>query len=400
MDAARWTGAHAVAARAALLVASLASGLAIAEVVTRLTGGGVACANRSMFFDYDPAVGWRCRANLDLRFVEPGSCDVRVRCNSRGLRDREHALAKPAGVRRIAVLGDSYAWGQGVEDDQTFAAVLERALPGTETINLGVAAYTSVQELVLFEEEGVRYAPDWTVLLFCDNDLDSNFDDKDGRRPFVTSADGEPLRLGNRPVPPAKTQPLTEWLHHHSRLVLECDWCLALLRERRGEAHAAARAHDAAPAAPTAAAARGSMSFSLLDRFLPPDARMDRAWRTLGSIYAQLRDEAAAHGSRLLVAYVPDPPLASEAAFHGLLDQAGVPREQADWDRPAKRLAEVCAGIGVPCLDLAPTFRAAPEPASFFLEGDPHWSAAGAELAARLVSAKLRELDPEFASRH
>jgi hypothetical protein len=389
---ARWTGVRAGAARVGLAFASIVAGLLVAEVVTRIAGGGAASANRSMFFDYDPEVGWRCRADLDLRFAEPGTCDVRVRCNSRGLRDREHALAKPDGVRRVVVLGDSYAWGQGVENDQTVAAVLERALPGVETVNLGVAAYTSVQELVLFEEEGVRYAPDWTVLLFCDNDLDSNFDDKDGRRPFVASADGEELRIANRPVPPAKTQPLTEWLHHHSRLVLEFDWCVAILREWRDEKRAAARG----PAA-SSEAAHGEMSFSLLDRFLPPDARMDRAWRTLGTLYARLRDDAAAHGSRLLVAYVPDPRLAIESGFHDLVDRAGVPRERADWDRPGKRLAEVCAGIGVPCLDLAPTFRAAPRPADLFLVGDPHWSAAGAELAARRISAKLRELDPTLA---
>jgi lysophospholipase L1-like esterase len=387
----RWSGVRAAAARAALALASTAAGLLAAELVTRLTGGGVASANRAQFFDYDPEVGWRCRADLDLRFVEPGTCDVRVRCNSRGLRDREHALAKPDRVRRIVVLGDSYAWGQGVENDQTFAAVLERALPGVETINLGVAAYTSVQELVLFEEEGVRYAPDWTVLLFCDNDLDSNFDDKDGRRPFVASADGEELRIANRPVPPAKMQPLTEWLHHHSRLVLEFDWCFGILREWRDEKRAAARGHAA-----SSETAHGEMGFSLLDRFLPPDARMDRAWRTLGTLYARLRDDAAEHGSRLLVAYVPDPRLAIESTFHDLVDRAGVPRERADWNRPAKRLAEVCAGIGVPCLDLAPTFRAAPRPADLFLEGDPHWSAAGAELAARQVAAKLRELDAKF----
>jgi len=54
----------------------------------------------------------------------------------------------------------------------------------------------------------------------------------------------------------------------------------------------------------------------------------------------------------------------------------------------------------VPCLELAPTFRAAPRPADLFLDGDPHWSAAGAELAAWLVSAKLRELDATLAPGH
>src|SRR5262249_13967250 len=161
--------------------------------------------------------------------------------------------------------------------------------------------------------------------------------------------------------------------HHHSRLVLEFDWCVAILRERRDEQRAAARAPAAAAEAPPA----GGVQFSLLDRLLAPDPRADPAGRPLGAILARLRDGAGRRGGAPLVACVPDPRLALASAFRDLVEQAGVPRERADWDRPARRLAEVCAGIDVPCLDLAPAFRAAPEPARLFLAGDPHWSAAG-----------------------
>jgi len=413
LERARWTGVRAAAARAALALAGTVAGLLAAELATRVTGSGGGSANRSMFFDHDPDVGWRCRPHLDLRFTQPGTCDVRVRCNSRGLRDREHAFEKPAGVRRVVCVGDSYAWGQGVEDAETFASVLERALPAAETINLGVAGYTAVQELLLFEAEGVRYAPDWTVVLFCDNDLDSDFDDKELHRPRadLDANGGDALRIVNRPVAPTASQTPTEWIHRHSRLVLEFDWCVALMRERRDELRAAARAAGGAaartrertPAATSRPAGErltaAEIRFSLVDRFLPPDERMDQAWRTLGQIYARLRDDAAEHGSRLLVAYVPDPPLALAATFGGLLDQAGIAHERADWDRPGRRLAELCRGLGVACVDLAPAFRSAPDPARLFLNRDPHWSAAGADLAARTVAARLRELDPGFASK-
>jgi len=263
---------------------------------------------------------------------------------------------------------------------------------------------------VLFEEEGVRYAPDWTVLLFCDNDLDSNFDDKGLYRPRAgldANGGSDALRIVNRPVAAKASQAPTEWIHRHSRLVLEFDWCVALMRERRDELRAAARAAATAQSAAPAATFRSTgkritaqeIRFSLVDRFLAPDERMDQAWRTLGQIYARLRDDAAEHGGRLLVAYVPDPTLAIAASFRGLLDQAGIAHERADWDRPSRRLAELCQELGVACVDLAPAFRSTPDPARLFLKRDPHWSAAGADLAARTVAARLRELDPGFASK-
>ena len=47
--------------------------------------------------------------------------------NSRGYRDLERAVPKPAGVRRLLSLGDSFAWGASVEFDDTYAAAGRRA---------------------------------------------------------------------------------------------------------------------------------------------------------------------------------------------------------------------------------------------------------------------------------
>jgi lysophospholipase L1-like esterase len=397
-----------IGAKLLLALGGTLASLALAEVVTRIAGGGGAMVSRAMFFAFDPDAGWRCRPNLDLRFVEPGLYDVRVRCNSQGLRDREHATRKPAGARRLLCVGDSYVWGQGVEDEQTVASRLGRELQGIETINLGVAGYSAVQELVRLETDGLSYQPDWTVVFFCDNDLDSNFETKDGRRPLVELRGDDALHVVNRPVSEPWLQPISTWIHERSRLLVEFEYCTGLVRERlalrRAAARAAADANAPVAAATTANRAKPrpgpvraeEIQFSLVDRFLEPDARMDQAWRTLQQIYARMRDLATERGSRLLVVYVPDPPLAVESLYRGLLAHAGLAESQADWNRPGRRLAELCGAIGVPELDLAPAFRAAPDPARLFLSPDPHWSAVGNEIAAASVAQKLRELDPQL----
>ena len=61
------------------------------------------------------------------------------------------------------VIGDSFAFGWGVSDSQTYSARLEAALPALEVINLGVGGYGTDQMLLMLREEGLRYAPDLVI---------------------------------------------------------------------------------------------------------------------------------------------------------------------------------------------------------------------------------------------
>jgi hypothetical protein len=96
--------------------------------------------------------------------------------NSRGYRDLEHVVAKPAGVRRLVSLGDSFAWGASVEFDDTYAQRAERALnrrrPGEhwEVIQLAQPGMNTVEQASQLVEEGMAYGPDVVVLGYVLND--------------------------------------------------------------------------------------------------------------------------------------------------------------------------------------------------------------------------------------
>ena len=78
----------------------------------------------------DPRLGWRLAPGVDVRSSKPGSYDVRVGSNPQGLRgSRPASLAPSPGVVRVAIFGDSQTFGEGVGDDETFAAVLGRGRP-------------------------------------------------------------------------------------------------------------------------------------------------------------------------------------------------------------------------------------------------------------------------------
>jgi len=99
--------------------------------------------------------------------------------NAFGFRGEPVEVAKPAGVRRIVMLGDSITYGNSVEWDQTFSRVLQQSLneratgQSFEVLNLGVSGYNTGQELATLRELGLRFSPDLIVLNVCLNDSDA-----------------------------------------------------------------------------------------------------------------------------------------------------------------------------------------------------------------------------------
>jgi lysophospholipase L1-like esterase len=101
--------------------------------------------------------------------------NANVRINSDGFRDREYSLAKNDKYR-IIFLGDSLTFGWGVEEEDTFANILEEKLNHlrpTEIINFGTGNYNTEQEVNLFLEKGLRYRPDEAVLFYFINDAEA-----------------------------------------------------------------------------------------------------------------------------------------------------------------------------------------------------------------------------------
>jgi len=118
-----------------------------------------------------------------LGYVHPRSVtyrlgNKRVTLNSHGHRDDEMPLEKPAGERRILVLGDSVTFGWGADQGEDFPARLEALLREQEggawqVINAGVNGYNSQQEATLLAVEGLRFQPDIVLLIYVSNDVDA-----------------------------------------------------------------------------------------------------------------------------------------------------------------------------------------------------------------------------------
>lgn len=158
---------------------------------------------QSILGEFDAELGWRNRCNASAT-IALGAGEYRVTLNSRGERGPERALEKRPGVKRVLVLGDSTAWGWGVDDAQTWTRLVERELgSAVELVNLAVPGYGTDQELWVLEREAPRHQPDLVLLGFVHNDtLYNGKSDMQGmgKPMFARAADGT-WSVENRPVP-------------------------------------------------------------------------------------------------------------------------------------------------------------------------------------------------------
>lgn len=104
--------------------------------------------------------------------------DSFVTHNSQGQRSREISKQRSPNSLRVVIIGDSQAWGYGVNDNQTVSSVLEKLLrekypdKTPEVINLGVSGYGADQAFLSYILDGAEYNPDFIVyILYGYNDI-------------------------------------------------------------------------------------------------------------------------------------------------------------------------------------------------------------------------------------
>ncbi|MCD6303478.1 MAG: hypothetical protein J7M21_00775, partial [Planctomycetes bacterium] len=144
------------------------------------------------------------RVNMPNMAVWHKTPDYRVliRTNSRGVRaHREIPYQKPPGEFRVVALGDSFTLGYGVDIEDGFLAKMAERLRENgihcEVINLAVSGHSTTEELIVLEEEGMKYHPDLVLVGWHKTDLEGNI--RTGL--YKLDPSGRPVRAARRYLP-------------------------------------------------------------------------------------------------------------------------------------------------------------------------------------------------------
>jgi hypothetical protein len=343
-------------AKLLLALAGLLAPLLLLELALRLLGPVLpGDYQTATFTGSSPLLGRLNRPNT-AGFQRTAEFTTWVRVNSNGLRGPEVSYAKPPGVYRVLVLGDSFTFALQVDEQETFVARLAERLqakrPGVtiETLNAGVDGWSTANEYAWVGLEGFRYQPDLVLVMFyVGNDPGDNAD-------LVGSPDQLDRRdLGRQESP---LQALRERLASVSLAynLFEQGVLAKLQPDRSDETTAGSR--------PAKSERRGNAE------------RKEIGWDISEALLRRMRGLCEQRGCDLAVVAIP--------TFDQVLDP----------NVPLKPLEELQSESGVPVIDLLPTFRAQPKATRerLYFEQNRHWTAAGHALAADQVTTELLRL--------
>lgn len=298
-----------------------------------------------------------------------GPLRERIRINADGLRGPE--LGAPSNGTRVLALGDSFMFGLGVAEDDTFPAALARALTAArgapvEVLNGGVPGYNLMQTTRVLGARVAALRPAAVVLGLVENDL-YNVDGSD----WVAVGDGTLLPRPGSYQPTSSLNPFLAstgpwlWLQLHSAAFrLGRLWAMHAIRSVDWDGDLTVLAQDA------------EQSHELPTRLLRGEGdaetipRWDGATRALESAAA----DARALGVPVALVLFPRP------------EQLYAPRLRAGF----ARIAGVAKRAGILVIDPAPTLAQDPDRVGLYLfPNDHHPSARGHARMAEIVAPVL-----------
>ena len=98
-----------------------------------------------------------------------------VRFNSHGYRERPFESVKAAGTYRIAVMGDSFTFGNGIAEDERYSSLLQRGLgEGFEVLNFGLPGFNTPEIAWTLRRQVRAFNPDFILVQWFVNDVEGS----------------------------------------------------------------------------------------------------------------------------------------------------------------------------------------------------------------------------------
>lgn len=323
-------------------------------------------------FEQDAVAGYRLRGGYRNEIRVP-EYRTKILTDDEGYRVPERSSAAAPEAGRLLAIGDSFAFGVGVDAEETFAEVLEGRLnsraPGAWQVrNGGVGGYGPWRTAQALMARQGEWRPDIVVhALYVGNDLE----DSDPQ----ASAAGSVVREGR--LVSAGNHPLLK---------------LRLFLRTRSHLYAFLRQHGYGLYCASGLWQR-SQYLDPIGLREWPERITDVTWPVGRESIAAIRDWAAERGVRYLVVVVPARWQVDDDAWQSYRRAWRVPDSSFDRDHAQREVFAALAELDVPVLDLLPALRRAQASGvRTYYRLDPHWTAAGHALCAQLLAGELESL--------
>lgn len=328
-----------------------------------LSGGG---GRRLSYLTYDDVMGWTLGPNRKSANGLYYSSAEGIRAPQEGV-----SFAKTSTKIRIALVGDSFTFGDNVAYEDSWGYLLEKALgPEFEVLNFGVTGYAVDQSYLRYEKDVRSWHPKLVIFGFTSDDVErslrlyhSAMTSREGwgefpfAKPRFVLRDGTLMRLNVPPLTPEalySTGSLAELpALEYDRGYQPGDWQVSWMhRSYLARAILTLLPHQKAVTPDTSDAAMLSVNASILKAF---------------------RQLAQSEGSVPLVLYISE----SNAELEGPAS-------------PLPKGRQVLQEAGIPYADPTPCVKSLP-PAERFVPGGWHWSPQSNAQVARCMSIAVRE---------
>jgi len=217
----RWS--REIVFRVVLIFTGIAIALTTGEIAMRIIMPdylAYAGIERNFFCEFDPELGWAPLENITAQHIQNGFSTF-VHQNQYGLRGSDSDTKKRTrSNHRILVLGDSYVWGYGVNQDEMFTNSAVHKSP-QDFLNFGVSGYGTDQEYLFYLKNGLEFDVDEVVLVFTPyNDVISNLEKEQYGylKPYFEIV-ADKLVLHQAHIHDSVGRNVTNQIRFHSRLV-------------------------------------------------------------------------------------------------------------------------------------------------------------------------------------
>lgn len=306
---------------------------------------------------------------------------VPVYINSLGFRDiRDRPLQKATGVPRVLFIGDSYTFGYGVSDQESFPSLTEAYMKRdgkpVEVLNAGIPGVGPDWYYLFLKHKAFNFAPDLIVVnIYLGNDLfDHAYFDTTTR-----DSQGLPMQLGTnqeyvdadgtRKSARAPWQYTIPWLRS-SHLFLRIAGIFGPLPQDTGNPHAI------------------NGSGCLLK---PGCSAIDADIQSVVHLVSEMNRIAGEHNSKFVVTLLP-----WEAQLSRKLNEQSkgylIPATKEQRHAVSDKIGALLEKNSIEYVDFLDAFDAYAGTEAVFTPMDYHWNAVGHRIAAEYLAPKLEAM--------